>query len=88
MMELENLRKRIDAIDDQLIELFKARMEAAAQIGQYKKQNGLPVFIPQREQEKLEDVAQKSGDEMADYIRSLYRTLFQLSRDYQDSMKE
>ena len=88
MMELENLRKQIDAIDDQLIELFKARMEVAAQIGQYKKQNGLPVFVPQREQEKLEDVAQKAGQEMADYVRSLYQTLFQLSRDYQQSMKE
>ena len=83
-MELEHLRQQIDQIDDDLVALFVRRMEIAAQIADYKKQNELPIFVPVREQKKLEDVAAKAGPEMAEYTRRLYSTLFELSRDYQN----
>lgn len=82
-MDLKQLRKQIDKIDDSLVSLFSERMNIAAQIADYKKENGLPVFVPQREREKLADVAEKAGDEMANYTRVLYSMLFELSRSYQ-----
>ena len=82
-MHLNELRLEIDRIDDEIIRLFCARMEVAAKIGEYKKANGLPVFVPEREQEKLSDVMKKAGPEMADYAKSLYEHLFSLSRSYQ-----
>ena len=36
-MELQELRGRIDQIDDQLVKLFAQRMDVAAQIADYKK---------------------------------------------------
>ncbi len=82
-MDLSQLRSQIDNIDDQLISLFGQRMEIAAQIGDYKKQNNLPIFVPSREREKLLDVSQKAGAEMANYTRVLYSMIFELSRSYQ-----
>ena len=82
-MDLKDYRKEIDAIDDQLVRLFGQRMDIAAKIADYKKENNLPVFVPQREREKLTDVAEKAGEEMADYTRVLYSMLFELSRSYQ-----
>jgi len=82
-MDLNQLRSEIDKIDDQLISLFGQRMEIAAQIGDYKKQNNLPIFVPAREREKLLDVSQKAGTEMANYTRVLYSMIFELSRSYQ-----
>ena len=82
-MDLKELRNQIDEIDDQLVELFGKRMDIAAAIGDYKKVNNLPVFVPQREREKLQDVAQKAGPEMSNYTRVLYSMLFELSRSYQ-----
>ncbi len=82
-MDLKDLRGQIDEIDDQLVELFAKRMDVAAAIGDYKKQNNMPVFVPQREREKLKDVAEKAGPEMANYTRVLYSMLFELSRSYQ-----
>lgn len=82
-MDLHDLRAEIDRIDDALIELFVARMKVAAKIADYKKAHDMPILVPAREQEKLADVAQKAGPEMADYTRSLYASLFELSRDYQ-----
>ncbi len=82
-MELNELRTQIDSIDDELVKLFGQRMEVAAQIADYKKANGLPIFVPAREREKLLDVATKAGPEMDNYTRVLYSMLFELSRSYQ-----
>ena len=82
-MDLQDLRQEIDQIDDQLVRLFTARMEVSARIADYKKEKGLPIFVPTREQEKLMDVAQKAGADMEAYTRVLYDLLFELSRGYQ-----
>ena len=82
-MDLQELRKEIDSIDDQLVALFGQRMEIAAKIADYKKENNLPILVPAREREKLQDVAEKAGPEMANYTRVLYSMLFELSRSYQ-----
>lgn len=85
-MELNDLRKEIDTIDDELVKLFTQRMEVSAKIAGYKKEKSLPIFVPAREREKLADVAQKAGPEMANYTRVLYSMLFELSRGYQNKL--
>ena len=82
-MDLTELRHQIDGIDDQLVDLFCRRMELCAKVADYKKANGLPILMPAREREKLKDVADKAGPEMANYTRTLYAMLFELSRSYQ-----
>lgn len=82
-MDITELRGKIDKIDDELVKLFTARMDIAAQIADYKKENNLPIYVPAREREKLLDVAQKAGPEMENYARVLYSMLFEVSRSYQ-----
>jgi len=82
-MSLDILRNEIDKIDDQLVSLFTQRMDVAAKIADYKKEHNLPILVPAREREKLKDVAEKAGPEMAEYTRVLYSMLFELSRSYQ-----
>ena len=82
-MELSELRQQIDQIDDTLVQMFTQRMDIASKIADYKKENNLPVYVPQREREKLADVADKAGPSMANYTRVLYSMLFELSRSYQ-----
>lgn len=82
-MELTQLRQDIDKIDDELVSLFCQRMEVAAKIADCKRESGTPIYVPAREREKLQDVAQKAGPEMANYTRVLYSMLFELSRSYQ-----
>ena len=52
-MELKEYREQIDRIDAELVRLFQERMKVSAAIGQYKKENGLPVLDRSREREKL-----------------------------------
>lgn len=82
-MDLKELRGQIDEIDDKLVQLFSERMEVSAQIADYKKANGLPIYVPAREREILQEVAEKAGPDMANYTRVLYSMLFELSRSYQ-----
>lgn len=83
-MDLTALRKEIDSVDAELVRLFCTRMGLAAQIGNFKKEHGLPVLAPGREAEKLLDVERMAGPEMAEYARVLYAALFELSRSYQN----
>ena len=87
-MELKDLRNEIDQIDDQLVQLFAQRMDVAARIADYKKEKCMPIFVPTREREKLADVAEKAGPEMANYTRVLYSMLFELSRSYQSKKND
>ena len=82
-MDLTEIRKDIDKIDDELVRLFCARMNLSAQVADYKKANNMPILVPARERAILQNVAEKAGPEMADYTRVLYSMLFELSRSYQ-----
>ncbi len=81
-MDLTDLRKEIDSIDSQLVNLFSQRMALSQQVADYKKQNNLPIFVPAREREKLKEVAAQAG-ENAPYTKVLYSTIFELSRSCQ-----
>lgn len=82
-MELKKIREQIDAIDSELVDLFVKRMALSAQVADYKKSNHLPIYVPAREREILQDVAEKAGPEMANYTRVLYSMIFEISRSYQ-----
>ena len=85
-MDLEALRKEIDSVDTQIIELFQKRMDIAAGIAQYKKENGKAVFDPSRERKKLAEVVSQSRDDMKHYTPFLFGQLFEASRLYQSRM--
>lgn len=82
-MDLQDLRKQIDNIDERVVKLFCERMYIAAKIGAYKNENNLPIFDPKREREKLEEVAGMCSGQTENYLRSLYSLMFELSRSYQ-----
>jgi len=63
--------------------LFVKRMQTASQIAAYKKSKGLPVADRQREREILTRLTLDSPPEMEMYIKSLFTTLFGLSRSFQ-----
>ena len=82
-MDISELRKNIDAIDTELVDLFAKRMSLSAQVADYKKERNLPIYVPAREREILQSVAEQAGPEYGNYARVLYSMLFELSRSYQ-----
>ena len=83
-MRLDDLRKEIDAIDCQLVPLLKSRMNCSLQVAKTKKEEGLPIYHPAREQAILERVSQEGG-EFGSYIASVYREIMGVSREAQQA---
>ena len=80
LMNIQDLRQRIDAIDRDLVDLYCKRMETSRLIGEYKRQNNLPVRDSERERALLNKVADLAGEENEQGIRALYQLILDQSR--------
>lgn len=82
IMDLKQLRKDIDTIDNQVVSLIKKRMSIAKKVGEYKKKNNLPVYSKKREDEILSKLKRKAKK---DYIlfEQVYKKIFSHSRRLQ-----
>lgn len=54
--DLEDLRKRIDLLDESLVRLLNARAACALEIGRVKRELNVPIYQPERESEVLKNV--------------------------------
>lgn len=53
-MSIDDIRQEIDQIDSDLLRIFNRRANLALQIGEIKKERGLPVYDPAREKKIFE----------------------------------
>ncbi|WP_341503762.1 chorismate mutase [Gallaecimonas sp. GXIMD4217] len=77
---LDELRGRIDALDQQLLALIKARRQLARTIGTLK--SGA-IFAPEREYQLVEARIDEEPELPADFVRRLCRDLISLCRGSQ-----
>ena len=85
-MDLDNLRVEIDGIDDQITELFQKRMAIAEGVAKYKIENALPVLNHARERDIIYRVCSNVDDNLKEYTKILYNTIFDISRTHQSAM--
>ena len=81
-MDLQECRRKIDCIDEQLLSLFLERIEVCKDVALYKEAHGMPIHHPKREQEILEKI-QLTAMEHAPYATQIYKTIFTMSKQYQ-----
>lgn len=73
---LAPLRARIDALDNRLVELLAERAKVVQEVGEYKRQHGLPVYVPHREREVIDRaIARNPGPLPARTVEAIYREL-------------
>lgn len=65
-MELADWRKKIDDMDEEIVQLINKRAAAAKAIGDIKRQGLLPVYEPQREKDVFEHVKKVNPGPLAD----------------------
>jgi chorismate mutase-like protein len=79
MSDLEGLRRQIDRVDDQLIELLARRFELCRTVAQHKRALGIPAVLPDR----IEEVKARCGRQAenravsADFVRALYTMIIE-----------
>jgi len=65
-MSLEELRNRIDELDDKIVKLLNERARVVVEIGKLKSKSGGQIYAPDREKEVLEKIAKANEGPLPD----------------------
>ncbi len=84
--ELEDIRKKIDNIDDKLLELLNERGNIALRLGNLKKELNLEVLQPEREKEVIERLKTKSTIFRKEGIEAIWKEIISASRGIQGTI--
>src|SRR5262245_26843920 len=80
-MSLGDWRSRINDIDKQILNLLNQRAEAALKIGDLKRRQDAPSYVPEREAEVLNRlVAGAGGPLSADAVTAIWREILSACR--------
>ena len=62
VLTIEELRNRIDVIDEQLVRLLNVRVACAVEVGRLKHEAGVPIYQPDRAAQVLSGVRKSATD--------------------------
>ena len=84
---LSQAREIITEVDEEMAKLFVRRMQAAQMVAEYKKENGMPILDPVREEQVVQENANRIEDEeMRSYYIPFIRRNMEISRSYQEKL--
>ena len=83
-MDIEDWRKRIDELDQKLVELLNQRARCAVEIGRLKRTTNLPIYEPDREKFILENVCHANRGPLSDDdLKRVYERMIDVMRTIQ-----
>ncbi len=89
MLDLAEIRQKIDRIDHELVALYEERMKLCGDVAQYKIETGKKVLDSKREQEKLAAIEQMVSDENDKHgVNELFTQIMAMSRKMQYKLLE
>jgi chorismate mutase-like protein len=81
---ISDWRKKIDVLDEQIVQFINQRAQAAIAIGDLKHQNNLPVYEPKREQTVFEHVRRVNQGPLPDSeIQHIFERIMDVMRSLQ-----
>ena len=79
--ELEALRRSIDDLDGRILQLVADRVKVVLAVGQFKRENNIAVYDPERERRMLERLCSQAPEPLdADTVRRIFERLIDESR--------
>jgi chorismate mutase-like protein len=88
-MEISDWRKKIDALDRDLVKLLNERARCAVEIGRIKRLNGLPIQEPNREQEVIQQAFDANQGPLTDQaVQRIFERIVEEGRDLQKRLFE
>lgn len=86
-MPLDDIRKKIDQIDQQLLDLLSERADLVHEIGTIKKKEGLQIYAPEREDALLKRLAAMNKGRLPDRsILAIYREIMSAALALEDDL--
>jgi chorismate mutase len=88
-MDLADWRKKIDAIDRELVRLLNERARCVTEIGKIKRANALPIQESNREQEVLKNVLDSNqGPLENEQLRRVFQQIVEEGKGLQRRLME
>jgi chorismate mutase/prephenate dehydratase len=84
---LDDLRKRIDELDDVILRALEERAGVVADVGRAKREADLPTYDPDRERLILDRLAARAGRFPPEAIRAVYREVMSACLALQEPLK-
>jgi chorismate mutase len=83
--ELATIRAELDAIDSELIQIIKRRLDLGLRAASVKSKLGIPMHDPDREERAIHQAGDwaRSSDLPVDEVEEIFRRLIALSRNLQ-----
>ena len=82
--DLQEIRKQLDQVDREIVNLFEERMRLCGDVAEYKIENDRPVYDGERERQKLESVKAMTDDSFQKQaVEELFSQMMTISRRYQ-----
>jgi chorismate mutase len=90
MQEIKHLRKRIDAVDEKILQSLSERAEICRCIGLVKEKSGLPIQDFPRENTVYAHIREKAVELGLDssHVEAIYRQIVSMCSAVQDSKKK
>jgi len=86
--ELDNLRVRIDAVDEEIVRLLDERARLAYRIGEIKHAKGMEAYVPARERKVLDRISSLSrGDFPKNGLETVFREIISSSISLEAPLK-
>ena len=83
-MDIADWRRKIDEIDQRLVEILNLRAQAAQEIGRLKRQTDMPIYEPDRERIVLAQVQeQNKGPLQHRHLLQIYERIMDVMRNIQ-----
>ncbi|MGH9408711.1 MAG: chorismate mutase [Vicinamibacterales bacterium] len=79
--DVEDLRRRIDMLDEHIVRLLNARAACALEIGRLKREQQIPIYQPEREAQVLANVLSRNTGPLDDQaIKRLFERIIDEAR--------
>jgi chorismate mutase len=90
MQEIAQLRKKIDEVDEQILQSLSERAEICRSIGLVKEKHGVPVQDYPRENDVYAHIREKAAELclVPSHVEAIYRQIVNMCSVVQDSKKE
>ena len=85
-MDLQALRAQINQLDETILSAFAQRMTICRQVGVYKKENHMPVFQKDREDQVIQRIRDMAPPDMSQSAAALFAAIMDISKCYQQQV--
>lgn len=87
-MNLDDIRRQIDTIDKELLDLLNRRADLVHEVGVVKKRDGLQIYAPEREEALLRRLISMNEGRLSETsIRAIYREIMSAALALEDDLK-